>query len=532
MEYYQPMSSSPPVYEDHSPSGSQDRPERENPPEDHARKRRRIQTETPHARIMSDPSRPPPSSRRPAFPSHFDFLGPSLHGIPPGMPLGLPIGTFLEEDAALQYLASGSGFAQDLRGMDLNQPSHPSIYIGPNQASRSAALTSHPSQSSMQQQPGLVSFNDFFVQPTAPAIPERRREMEAHAAASSGNLTAAPTPFDFSGPPPYRPPIYPPHIPVIEGISPPRRFTSIPTTPTTEIPNKPATMLILSRASEDSIKALEEHKRDCPTCCLQFEPNNFVAVITCCNMAIHARCLSAYVNSQGYSKNRACMKCRRSIDAKHMLNKVMPPVTDKDWDEGCDFNAPESLQAESKIELNVTARPHRTGSHRHRISMGYSGHRAARHAYVPSEHLTPEQRHALRHLREDHLVELEELRNRCNIAMENSKRLNHQYQDADRALVGARTATQQELSVLLKRYQETKVAMDNAIEVFARARMELDALHQAQSRQVTEMIEEYQAERGRELEARSRAEEPSRSAPIPIPQLRVVNGDPPSSVSP
>jgi hypothetical protein len=139
----------------------------------------------------------------------------------------------------------------------------------------------------------------------------------------------------------------------------------------------------------------------------------------------------------------------------------------------------------------------------------------------------------LRHLREDHLVELEELRNRCNIAMENSKRLNHQYQDADRALVGARTqATQQELSVLLKRYQETKLAMDNAIEVFARARMELDALHQAQSRQVTEMIEEYQAERGRELEARSRVEEPSRSAPIPIPQLRVVNGDPPSSVSP
>ncbi|OCT46715.1 hypothetical protein CLCR_01929 [Cladophialophora carrionii] len=527
------MSSSSPVYEDYNPLGSQDRPERENSSEDHARKRRRIEAENTHASNMTDPSRPPPNSRRPVFPAHYDFLGPTLHAIPHGMPLGLPIGTFLEEDAALEYLTSGSGFAQDLRDINLSQPPPPPFYVAPNLASRSAALTSHPSQSSMPQQPGLVSFNDFFVQPTAPTIPERRRHVEGNATAPSGNMTAAPTPFDFSGHPPYRPPSYPPHIPVIEGISPPRRTAPISTPATGEVTKKPATMLILSRASEDSIKALDEHKRDCPTCCLQFEPNNFVAVITCCNMAIHARCLSAYVNSQGYSKSRVCMKCRRGIDAKYMLNKVMPPVTDKDWDEGGDFNAPESLQAETKIELNVTARPHRAGSHRHRISMGYSGHRAGRHTYLPLEHLTAEQRLAVLHLREDHLVELEELRNRCNIAMENSGRLNHQDLDANRALVDAQTrATQQELSALLKRCQETRLARDKAREAYERARMELEALHRAQSRRVTEMIEEYQAERERELEARSRDGEAPRSAPIAIPQLRVVNGDPPSSVSP
>ncbi|KAJ9602523.1 hypothetical protein H2200_013066 [Cladophialophora chaetospira] len=535
------MSSSPPSYEDYYPS--HDRSEREPPSEDHNRKRRRIEPENIHPRNMTDPSRPPPSRRTPsAFPSPYDFLGPPLHGISSSVPLGLPIGTFLQEDAALDYAVSG--FAHDLGGIDFNQPPGPPMFLNPDQAPQAAALTSHPSQPALRHESGLTLFrplpDDYIPPPRAPAIPERRREGDGAGTGPPPTFSSRHLAFDFSGPPPYRAPSYPSHIPVIEGISPPRRVptatSTTPSTATNEVPKKQTTMLVLSRATEESIEALDEHKRECPTCCLEFTPDTFVAVITCCNMAIHVRCFSAYVNSQGYSKNRVCMKCRRGIDAKYVLNKVVPPVTDKDWDEGVDFNAPESLQGDAKMELNVTARPHRSGYHRSRNPGSYPGYRGGRHAYFNMvDGMTSEQRLAFLHLREEQVHQTGELRTRLQAASENSTRLNREDLEANRAVVEAQSrATTEELTIMLQKTRETRAAHEGARAAYEKIQLELDAMQQSQQRRLQDMMEEFHVEREvREREARSRPEElHPRSAPIPVPQLRVVNGEPSNSRSP
>ena len=525
------------MYDDYSPSSSQDRSERENVTEDHIRKRRRIETEVPHARNMADPSRLPPTQRRTTLQPHYDYFAYPPQDLPPGMPLGMPVGTLLEEEEALEYLASGSGFAHDLHGMDLSPPSHPPFFLASGQPSQSAALTSHPSQAPSRYPSGYTSFRrlpeQYFPSRNAGNVSVVRRETppsERAVGESSGSVIPVPNPFDFSIPPPYRAPIYPGNMPVIQGIPPPRRIPVVPTTPPSDVAKKPPTMLILSRASVESIEALEEHKRECPTCCLEFEPDNFLAVVTCCNMAMHARCLSVWVNTQEYSKNRVCMKCRRGIEAKYALNKVMPPVSDKDWDEGGSFDAPESLRGDATIPLNITAKPPRQRS---RASMGYPGHRGGRYL---SQHWTPEQTLTLRHLQEDHYSQLQEVQTRRQAAMDNQHHSNHEDLEANRAIVDAQTrATQEEMSALFLRCRDARAAQEKAKAEYEKTRAELDSMERAHNRRMSELIEEYSFEReAREREARSisRMEESARSAPIPVPQLRVVNGDPAGSVSP
>lgn len=437
------------------------------------------------------------------------------------------------EDMALDYLTSESGFNQDLGLWDFNQPPHPSMFAASEQPSQTAALTSHPSQSASRFPSGHHFFrpDDFMIAPRAPPFSARRREGGQEAEAS-GSVNPVVTGFDFSGPSSYRPAAFPSQIPVLEGISPPRRVP-IPSTTngpaSGEFPKKQTTLLVLSRATEESIEALDEHKRECPTCCLDFEPDTFVALITCCSMAIHVRCFSAYVNSQGYSKNRVCMKCRRGIDAKYVLNKVFPPVTDKDWDEGRDFDAPESLAGDAKMELNVTARPSRTHHHRSRPSGGDGGHRGGRY-FSMVNHMNSEQRLAFLHLREDQVQKLEEMRARRQAALENSTRLSHEDLEANRALVEEQhRATHEQVTAMLERTRETRAAREVARASYEKTQAEWEAMQLTQERRLNDMVEVYHVEREiREREVLSRMEPlpPPRSAPIPIPQLRVVNGEP------
>lgn len=145
-------------------------------------------------------------------------------------------------------------------------------------------------------------------------------------------------------------PANPPPIPRDPTVS------SHPSTPQVFVQRKGGVTLTLSRASDKSINELPEHKRECPACQLDFEPNNFLAVISCCGTAMHANCLSAWVNSATYAKTKICMKCRKVIDARRPMNHIVPPVNDKSWDENVDFNAPEYVKEDTKIELDVTGR--------------------------------------------------------------------------------------------------------------------------------------------------------------------------------
>ena len=167
--------------------------------------------------------------------------------------------------------------------------------------------------------------------------------------------------------------------------------------------------------------------------------------------------------------------------------------------------------------------------------MGYGGYRGAGHApYV--HRLTPEQRITVLRLQEDHLHQLQETRNRSSLALENNRHLAQADYEASQALVDAQTrATEEELAALIKRSQETRAAREKAREDYEKARVELEAMERNHSRRMVDMVEEYHMEReAQERQARhlARLDEPGRSAPIPMPQLRVVNREPSSSISP
>lgn len=537
-------SSSPPAYEDCTPSSSQDRSEREtSSSSDHVRKRRRIEVDNNHARIMSENSPPHAGARRaprpPVQSHHYGLLAAPLHGMPPPMPLShqvLPVGTFLEEDAALHYLASGSGFAQDLRSMEFTQPS-PSVFIPSDHTSPPAALTSHPSQPT---QPlsfqHLTSENAFYrPMPDEFIVHANRMRSENRVQADANTSVMADTAnaltsmhVEHSAHPSHRPrPPYPQSLPMIHPGTSPRPAA----VQSGENSKKSSNIsLVLSRASEESIEALDEHKRECPPCCLEFEPNNFMAVITCCNTAMHARCLSAWVNSQAYAKNRVCPKCRRPIDAKYALGKIMAPVSDKEWDEGSDFNAPESFKEDTKIELNITARIHRAGSHRNRgYPMSSSSYRNGRppHTYIPLEHLTSQQKIAILQLRETHLVHLEGLRQARQTALEMNNRRNHEDLDANRALVERQgQVTEAELDELLQKSRETREAREIARRVYDQTQADLDSATRHHARQIADMMQEWEDRR------QLRNSEENALLNRPVPQLRVINGEPSDSHSP
>ena len=184
-------------------------------------------------------------------------------------------------------------------------------------------------------------------------------------------------PFGLSQADFLRSPTSPPYVPA-QMQSPGVHVPAHATPPAQSNRRKPGITLTLSRANDDSIAALPEHKRECPACQLDFETDNYLSVISCCGTAMHVNCLSAWVNSATYAKTKICMKCRKVIDARRPMNNMVPPVTDKIWDEGVDFNAPEHVGKETKIELDITGRTdpmHRRYAHMRRDPSYYNRRR-------------------------------------------------------------------------------------------------------------------------------------------------------------
>ncbi|RMZ91667.1 hypothetical protein DV736_g1079, partial [Chaetothyriales sp. CBS 134916] len=170
--------------------------------------------------------------------------------------------------------------------------------------------------------------------------------------------------------------------------------------------------LVLSRANATSIEELPEHKRECPACQVEFEANHYLAVISCCGTAMHAVCISAWVNSQTYAKSKVCMKCRKGIDARRPLNNVVPPVTDESWDRGQEFTAPDSVRADMKIELDVSGRPDSAARRQYRRQMAsYLARQrnTASVAIIPETDVPARSRGAYRELLQTQRAEMDEL---------------------------------------------------------------------------------------------------------------------------
>ena len=176
-------------------------------------------------------------------------------------------------------------------------------------------------------------------------------------------------------------------------------------------PRKGGISLTLSRANPTSIEELPEHKRECPACQLEFESDDYLAVISCCGTAMHAACMSAWVNSGTYAKTKVCMKCRKLIDARRALNQIVPPVTDKSWDRGPDFTAPETVQAGTKIQFDISGRTDSaTRRHYRREMANYIRHRGtASVAIIPETDVPARSRGVYRELLQGQRREMDEL---------------------------------------------------------------------------------------------------------------------------
>ena len=278
--------------------------------------------------------------------------------------------------------------------------------------------------------------------------------------------------------------------------------------------------LVLSRATSDSIESLDELKRECPACQLDFEPDNFMATISCCGTAMHATCLSAWVNSQTYQKSRACMKCRKSIDARRPLNTVVPPVSDQNWDEGADLNAPESLKGDARIELNVTGRPVRAGYRHIRGASGYMPqYRSMRGPPVPSldSTMVEETRRAIDRARSEHFIEMESMKNTIRACHEVKRRASDDERTAARAFLQAQAASIRGVAVdivpLALRWEETKALKGAAEERYGKLQRDMEFLQRNQFNRLTALAEAAWAESTRQggREREQRGEEAARS---------------------
>lgn len=290
-----------------------------------------------------------------------------------------------------------------------------------------------------------------------------------------------PQPQDQSRP--QIPHLLPPH----GSIMPLQRLPSVPyqssppiPVPSGSIRRKGAITLTLSRASEASIEELPEHKRECPACQLDFEKDNYLAVISCCGTAMHAVCFSAWVNSQTYSKTKVCMKCRKAIDARRPLNNVVPPVTDKSWDEGVEFDAPPHVGPDTKTELDVSGRMDvmsRRYAHMRRDPSYYR-----RRAPMLNENdITPDFRAAFQEMQRDIRKETDELRARYRNARQDWRSAFEAEARAAQIVVEAKDSlqagtgmTQREVHGLTERLREAKEAQEHRHGVYRAVSKQLD----------------------------------------------------------
>lgn len=494
---------SPPVYEDYSPSSSQDRSDRETIDEQKY-KRRRIASEssTQHPNM--------PEAPRPA-----NIPLPAQVAFHPGFSIspsdGFPhtpsdIASPWEDHVPFGYYVSGGNFPSDMRGAMPMPPAYPPHVATTAQPAPNAHRTSRPGRDHdprLPQEPPARprrSLEELFRQ--FPGISEQQLRDFMQRMPEGGGFF-----FDSSmaGNPVLGEPtrvLQHTHNLNANAIPSHRRPTSAMTSGPG--PAKPATRLVLTRASTESIQALDEHKKECPACQLEFEPDNFLAVISCCGTAMHATCLSAWVNSQTYTKSRACMKCRRAIDARRALNGVVAPVSDQNWDDGVDLNAPESLKADSKIELNVSARPDRAAYRRARDSMYLSGYGSRQPPLGVAAEISDEARQNINRVKQEQIVESDTLRRKVRATYEDRNRTSDEDVVANRlfseAQLGVARGESIDLEPLSRRCQETKVAKEKSIDAFRKAQRDMECTSRAHSQRLRTMYEEAYIERAHATE--------------------------------
>jgi hypothetical protein len=255
--------------------------------------------------------------------------------------------------------------------------------------------------------------------------------------------------------------------------------------------------LTLSRANKDSIEALPEHKRECPACQLEFEDDNYLAVISCCGTAMHAVCFSAWVNSQTYAKTKVCMKCRKSIDARRPLNNIVPPVTDKSWDEGVEFDAPPNVTGEVKQEIDVSGRNEAMYRRYANMRRDPSYYRRRAVSIINENDLPPESRPAFQEMQREIRRENEELRLRYKEArtawrnsFEQEVRIAQSSSDAKEALREGLGMTQREVDGIVERLKEAKETQEHAHNMYRNVSKELDELDRRQQARQMAFLEQ------------------------------------------
>lgn len=523
--------SSPLLENDYRRPGSQGRADRADTSDDHQYKRRRLAPGSSPPRNMADPSRnygftvPQPTPSRPAV--HV----PTSDGFPQ---MQMDASAFLDDAVALDIFGLGQGWDEYLDGefafshnsnfQAIPAAHHPSrpheampsepmvphsynghpVFAG-SHLQRSTDFTSHPShgQDSSHSPPGVLPefpvLHDDFLGHVA-GVPE------LHLREHEGNMPVSPRTWVANQMSRYSYNLgyqRPPHTTGSRMNEPPPHpsYPSYARSPptTTAAPATPPIMLILTRATSESIEALDVHKRECPACQLEIEPDNFMAVITCCDTAMHAACLSAWVNSQTYSKSRTCMKCRRSIDARRLLNNVVPPVSDQNWDDGAELNAPDSLKGDAKIELNVSARSDRLAYRRMRSSAYYAGFRARQHSVNIPVDVSLQTRQSLTRLQQEQIVELEEMQRDLRARYSENNKLIDDNSAANHLLRSAQAdhdrGISRDLGPLIRKCAETKVAREKAREMTRKMHREIEAMHRSHSHRMGVLINEACLER-------------------------------------
>jgi len=515
--HYHSSSVTPPPF---SPPAGPGQAESEKQADDHKSKRRRLEDGT----NTANPKVPSGAASMPAagpFPGHgyLASAGEYAH-------ISLNSSSFWDQDATLDYLASTSGFSRDLRDVMLPFQQHP---FGPGHLS----VDNHGQR--LRDPVNVAPYH--LAAPPHSGPPLSFLSMAADPQQSAEYLRQMAVSMSY-GPPTmaFSPPMPGPlmnSLPSYDGphrVPPSRSVGLLPTEPVRRPapPSRAGITLTLSRATAAAIEELPEHKRECPACQLEFEPDNYVAKISCCGTAMHAACLSAWVNSQTYSKNKVCMKCRRAIDARRALNHVVPPVNDKSWDEGADLNAPPNLKEDARIELNVTGRPERTSQYRRARTSSFGNYRPRQQPL--SEEVSAETRHALQRLRESQRRGEEEIKQRCRAVYADLTRAYEEEATANRALAEARgrlahvdpikpfhadclaaqpdrgprtptvSAIFPELEILIRRCQETKHWKEKIHESYRVLSREQDAMLRVHQQQVRMLLEDALLDNYRRLD--------------------------------
>lgn len=404
-----------------------------------------------------------------------------------------------EDDGALNYMASPNGFRHDLYHLFPQAPTIPPVDSGPSNTT--SALPRGPEL----KQPATFVNPD----PRPYQIPPQRFQSEvlnhpitypysigaqcwmAPGGMSPERAPALPIAPRFMGGLHYQGEGLPYHNhPIPRGPTSNVRFHQIPPNRPPLPTVKPAVVLVLRRATPATISDLPEHKQECPACQLDFEPDNYVANISCCDTAMHATCLSAWVNSQTYAKVKVCMKCRKGIDARRTLNNVVPPVTDKIWDEGVDLNAPQSLAADAVIELDISARPDRTVYRRAR--------RPPHRRRLPTALVDypPEMRSTIQKMQETNQRDAETMKNRYRTVYNNWNQAYEAEAQAAKAVSEARDALtagrirQEDLNHLIDRCREARTNQERSYDVYRQVSRDQDRMKRDQQSRLAAMMDD------------------------------------------